>query len=151
MLSMTRLNALDELTDLSRELDHVLGRSLSELPMLKSWSWVPATDVISEKQGWKLKMALPGIDPKDVRVELNHNQLTVSGERKVEEKSDQHFSEISYGRFERSFALPETVDTETVSADFENGMLELTLPSSEANTKRRRIEIRDVKASKKAT
>ena len=96
-------------------------------------------------------MALPGIDPKDVHVELVGKVLTVSGERTVkDEKTDRHLSEIGYGRFERRFSLPDDVATDGVTATFEHGMLELTLPAAAA-TKSRRIEIggTKVKGSKK--
>ena len=95
-------------------------------------------------------MALPGIDPKDVHVDLHQNVLTITGERTLnEEKSEQHVSEIGYGRFERSFTLPDNVASEKVNAHFENGMLELTLPVSEA-AKPRRIEIGETSSKKVA-
>jgi HSP20 family protein len=98
--------------------------------------------VATDKHGWKVRMGLPGVESKDVHVELDHTTLTVSGERTVKEESaDRHLSEIGYGRFERRFTLPENVDSEKVSARFENGMLELTLPVAEVVQNRRRIEI----------
>ena len=148
MLSVTRWNPFEELTSMHREMDRVFGRSWSWVPAAevrragrKGRSWVPAAEVTSETGGWKVRMALPGIDPADVHVDLNHNVLTITGERTVKaEESEQQISEIGYGRFERSFTLPEHVATEKVSANFDNGMLELTLPVSEA-AKPRRIEI----------
>ena len=141
MLSLSRWNPFEELTNLHREMDRVFGRSWDEVPAGRSWSWVPASEVASDEQGWKVQMALPGIDPKDVHVDLNNNVLTVTGERTMKgEKAEQHLSEIGYGRFERSFTLPENVDLTNVGAHFENGMLELTLPVTEA-AKPRRIEI----------
>ena len=143
MLSVTRWNPFDELPSLHREMERMFGRSWGEFPAERSWSWVPATEVTSDEQGWKVQMALPGIDPKDVHVDLNRNVLTITGERTMKvkgEKSEQHLSEIGYGRFDRSFTLPENVDLTKVGANFENGMLELTLPVTEA-AKPRRIEI----------
>ena len=141
MLSVTRWNPFEELTSMHREMDRVFGRSWGEYAARKGRSWVPAAEVTSETGGWKVRMALPGIDPADVHVDLNHNVLTITGERTVKtEESEQQISEIGYGRFERSFTLPEHVATEKVSANFDNGMLELTLPVSEA-AKPRRIEI----------
>ena len=117
MLSLTRWNPFDELTDLHRELDRVFGRSMRGDKADKGWSWVPATEVTSDKEGWKVRMGLPGIEPKDVHVELNHNVLTVTGERTgKEEDTDRHISEIGYGRFERTFTVPDNVDAEKVSA-----------------------------------
>ena len=110
---------------------------------------MPATEVTSTAQGWKVQMALPGIDPKDVHVDLNNNVVSITGERTTKgEKSEQHLSEIGYGRFERSFTLPENVDLTKVGASFENGMLEVTLPVTEA-AKPRRIEVTDGKTTPK--
>ena len=84
-------------------------------------------------------------------MELNHNMLTVTGERTArEEKTNRHMSEIGYGRFERTFTLPDNVDAENVSADFENGMLEVTLPVAEADRSRRQIEVSGAKRPEKA-
>ena len=68
--------------------------------------------------------------------------LTITGERSLqrEEQTEQHLSEFGYGRFERSFTLPDHVDADRVGAKFEHGMLEITLPMAEA-AKPRRIEI----------
>ena len=141
MLRMTRWNPFEELTSLHSEMERVLGRSWGDYPAWKQWSWTPATDISSGKKGWTVRMALPGVDLKDVHVDLYHNVLTVIGERTLnEKKTEPHVSEIAYGRFERSFTLPENVAAEKVNANFENGMLELTLPVSEA-AKPRRIEI----------
>ena len=151
MLSLTRWNPFDELTDLHHDLDLVFGRSLSGVTGEKERSWVPPTEVTSDEGGWKVRMGLPGIESKDVHVELNHNMLTVTGERTArEEKTDRHMSEIGYGRFERTFTLPDNVDAEKVSADFENGMLEVTLPVAEADRSRRRIEVSGAKRPEKA-
>ena len=144
MLSLTRWNRLEELTSLHRDLDWVFGRSWGEYPMGERRPWVPATEVTSGKDGWKVRIALSGIDPKGVHVDLNGNVLTVKGERTVEkEEGEEHISEIGYGRFERSFRLRDNVDVENVSATFEHGMLELVLPMAEA-AKPRRIEISGV-------
>ena len=146
MLSLTRWRPFNEMTDFHRDVDRVFGRMLGDWPATPEWSWLPATEVTSWTGGWTLKMALPGIDPKDVDVELTGKVLTVSGERTVkDEKTDRHLSEIGYGRFERRFTLPEDVAAKDVAATFEHGMLELTLPAAEA-TKPRRIEIGGTRA-----
>ena len=84
----------------------------------------------SSDDGWKLRVALPGIDPKDVHIDLHGNSLTISGERTRTERSGQgHTSE---------FTLPANVDADHVVADYDHGMLEL--PLAEA-TRPRRIAI----------
>ena len=151
MLSVTRWNPFEELTSLHREMDRVFGWSWAEYPSDRGWCWVPATEVTSGKEGWKVRMALPGIDPKHVHVDLTGNLLTIKGERTVKEESvERHMSEIGYGSFERRFTLPDNVDVDKVHATSDKGMLELTLPVAEA-TKPRRIEIEGgAEAPKKA-
>ena len=139
---LTRWSPFDELTDLHREVDRLFGRTRGEEPVRSTEArWVPATEVRSGKEGWNLRIALPGIDPKDVSVDLHGSTLTVKGERS-DNKSDaeHHVSEIRYGRFERTFTLPAKVEAEKVTAEYRNGMLELTLPLSES-AKPRRIQI----------
>lgn len=140
MLSMTRWNPFEELGTLHREMDRVFGRYVGEEPAAGP-GWTPATEVRTGDDGWRVRMALPGIDPSQVHVDLQGGSLTISGERtRTEENGPGYASEIHYGRFERAFTLPAKVDAEKVSAHYENGMLELTLPLAEA-AKPRRIEI----------
>ncbi len=142
MLSLTRWSPLAEMNNLHRDLERAFGLSWDHFPAERDRAWVPATEVTSDNGGWKMRMALPGIDPKDVQVDLHRDVLTITGERNLQraEQTEQHLSEFGYGRFERSFTLPDHVDTERVSAAFEHGMLEITLPMAEAG-KPRRIEI----------
>ena len=151
MRSLTRWHPFNEMTDVQRDIDRVFGPMLGDWSATPEWSWLPATEATSGSEGWTLRMELPGIDPNDVHVELTGKVLTVSGERTAkDEQTDRHLSEIGYGRFERRFTLPEDVATDGVTATFEHGMLELTLPAAEA-TKSRRIEIvgTKLKGSKK--
>ena len=92
--------------------------------------FAPPAEVTSDENAWHVKMALPGMEPKDVNVEVTENVLTVTGERKMEEEKtgENRKTEFSYGRFERSFTLPKMVNPDGVTAEFENGMLELHLP-----------------------
>ena len=148
MLSLTRWNPFVEMNSLHQELDKALRWSPDRVPGESDRSWVPATEVASDNDGWKLRMALPGIDPKDVSVNLNGDELTITGERK-QEPTDRHVSEFGYGRFERRFTMPVSVAADQVSATFEHGMLELMLPVTEA-AKPRRIEIGGATSSKAA-
>ena len=141
MLSMTRWHPFEELGTLHREMDRVFGRYIGSDEPAAGPAWTPATEVRTGDDGWKLRIALPGIDPGQVHVDLHGGSLTISGERtRTEENANGHASEIRYGRFERAFTLPAKVDAEKVSAHYENGMLELTLPLAET-AKPRRIAI----------
>ena len=142
MLSLTHWSPLTEMNSLHRDLERAFGLSWDRVPRERERTWVPATEVTSDNAGWKMRMALPGIDPKDVHVDLQRDVLTITGERNLrrEEQTEHHLSELGYGRFERSFTLPEHVDSDRVGATFEHGMLEITLPVAAA-AKPRRIEI----------
>ena len=140
MLSMTRWNPFEELGTLHREMDRVFGRYVGDGPAAGP-AWTPATEVRTGDDGWTVRMALPGIEPNQVHVDLHGGSLTISGERtRTETDGNGYASEIRYGRFERAFTLPAKVDAEKVSAHYENGMLELTLPLAET-AKPRRIAI----------
>jgi len=97
-------------------------------------AWVPAVDVFEDKESLKIVAELPGLKPEDVKITMENNTLTLRGEKKqvAEEKTERvHRYERSYGSFERSFSLPNTVDAEKVAAAFENGVLTVTLPKAE--------------------
>ncbi len=97
-------------------------------------SWVPATDITESEQGLNLTLDLPGVDPKDVKISLEHRVLTIRGEkvRKSEEKGEQGYRyERTFGTFERTFTLPDTLEGEKVKASYENGVLTVFLPKAE--------------------
>lgn len=97
-------------------------------PMLR-----PAMDVIENEKDYTVRLDLPGISPDDVKVEIEDQMLTISGEMgdTVEKDGDRyHYRERRYGAFQRSVRLPNTVDTEKVEANFENGVLNIVLPKT---------------------
>lgn len=107
-------------------------------------SWAPACDIFEDKDGIKIVAEIPGVKPEDIRLSMENNTLTIRGEKKqiAEEKTERvHRYERSYGSFERSFALPGTVDSERVTADYDNGLLVVTLPKVE-RAKPREIQVR---------
>ncbi|HEU4699985.1 MAG TPA: Hsp20/alpha crystallin family protein [Gemmatimonadales bacterium] len=97
-------------------------------------AWVPATDVFEDRNGIKIVAELPGVRPEDVKLSLENNMLTIRGEKRqqAEENTERvHRYERSYGTFERTFALPNTVDAEGIEAHFDDGLLTITLPKAE--------------------
>lgn len=93
--------------------------------------WAPATDLIEDGDELVLKLDLPGMNDDNVDVEVEGNVLVVSGERSEERQSEEggHLRrERSFGKFTRSFTLPEGTDPEAISGSFENGVLELRIP-----------------------
>ena len=141
MRSLTRWNPFGELNSLQYELDRVFGRTWDVSASDTSRTWVPSTEISSDDYGCTVRMALPGVDPKDVDVELAENVLTVKGERKIKTNDENSYvSEFGHGAFTRSFRLPTNIDAEKVVANFEHGMLELRLPLAEA-AKPRQIRV----------
>jgi len=106
----------------------------------------PAIDMSEDGKAYKISAELPGIDPKDIDVSLSGDTLVLKGEKRQEkEQKDKnyHFSERSYGSFQRSFQLPTSIDRDRVAADFSNGVLTITLPKTvEAQKPQKKIEIR---------
>ena len=99
-----------------------------------SVGWSPMVDVNESDKEIYIDVELPGIDKKDIKVELKDNTLTLSGDRADERKIENSQScrvERSYGHFERSFGLPDSVKSDKVSAEYNNGVLSLTVPKAE--------------------
>jgi HSP20 family protein len=97
-------------------------------------AWSPRVDVRENDKEITIDVELPGIDKKDVKVEVKDNTLSISGERKGEKKTkDNDYCRIErhYGKFERTFSLPDTVLSDKTSAEYKDGVLTLTLPKSE--------------------
>ncbi len=100
-------------------------------------AWRPKVDVRESEKEFVIHAELPGLTKEHVNVELDKGVLTISGERKFEKKDEQeqfHRIERSYGKFQRSFAVPEGLDPNTIQATFNNGVLEVTMPKPEVKT-----------------
>lgn len=108
--------------------------------------WVPAVDIYEDPEAIQLHAELPGMDMKEIEVKVANNTLQIKGEKKLqnqEKKDHYHRVERVYGRFIRSFALPNTVDQEKIRAKYENGVLAVTLPKrEETKPKNITVEIR---------
>ena len=97
-------------------------------------TWAPAVDIFETEQELVVKADLPDIDPKELDIRVENNILSIRGERKIESKvsQDKYLRvERAYGRFSRSFSLANTVNSEAIKADYENGVLTLTVPKRE--------------------
>jgi len=106
-------------------------------------AWAPSVDIFEDKDRLILEAELPGMSRDDFEISVENNVITLSGERKFEKKTEgdnYHRVERSYGSFTRSFTLPQTVTADGATADFDNGVLRVSLPKRE-ETKARRIEI----------
>lgn len=141
-----------DLFDFRRDFDEIFNRMIgvTSVPETKVFEEVlmPPVEAWTDQETKKyhLRVAVPGIDPKEVKVEVQGNTLTISGERKkVETKKEvnYHHREFTYGAFERVLPLPEGVDIEKVVAEFNNGMLEIYAPLATAALPRR-VEVKPI-------
>lgn len=145
---MKQWNPFEDLQSMQHNLDRLFNRFLGGE---QTTLWMPAVESYTKDGKLVFKTELPGIDAKDVDVSVSERELVIKGERKAEKGSkeeDYAFREITYGSFERHFALPEGVKAEELKAKFENGVLEITMPAPAAATARK-IEIETPKEDKK--
>ena len=140
-----RWDPFEEMTTLRNRMDRLWSRmSAEDTAAVADWS--PVSDVIESKDEIVIKTELPGIDEKNVDVQIESGVLTIKGERNAEKETEEkgyRRVERSYGSFLRTFALPPSVEPEKVSASFTNGLLEVHLPKKEG-AKPRSIKV-DVK------
>lgn len=107
-------------------------------------TWMPAVDVMEEKESIRLVAELPGVKPEDVRISLENNVLTIQGEKKQSETmKGEKFTRFErvYGKFERSFTLPTTIDPAKIVARYDAGVLTVDLPKVET-AKPRQISVK---------
>src|SRR5690242_9144741 len=112
---------------------------------LTTTSFAPPVDIYEDEHTITLKMEVPGIDEKDIDVRIENNTLTVHGERKIEkEEKEENYRRVErqYGSFVRTFTLPQTVDTDNVSATYDKGVLKISLPKkAEAKPKQIKVNV----------
>jgi HSP20 family protein len=134
------LSHFDPLASL-RLFEDAFTRVLTEPQANRPWS--PTVDIYETENELVLKADLPDVDLKDIDVRVENQTLTVSGERKFEKEDagrGYHRIERNYGRFTRSFAVPNSFDTENIGAEYKNGVLSVTLPKKET-AKPRQIKV----------
>lgn len=109
-----------------------------------STAWMPTTEISYQDGNLVVSADLPGLNEKDVKVEINDDFLVIQGERKVEEQEGDggvRRTERRYGEFYRAIALPEGADTENARAEFQNGVLRVSIPVAQPQSNRREIPI----------
>ncbi|MDQ3798826.1 MAG: Hsp20/alpha crystallin family protein [Acidobacteriota bacterium] len=148
-MSIAKYDPFRDLRTLQDEVNRLFSMSLprsggAQQDEMMRGAWTPNVDIFENKDQIVLEAELPGMKPEDVDISIENNVLTIHGERRFEKKDDSdnfHRVERSYGSFTRSFTLPPTVSSENANAEFENGVLRLTLAKRE-EAKPRRIEIK---------
>ena len=149
-MTLTKWNPTKELLSIDREFRKVLDsfnsfgtRKTSNDDGYESAVWSPLTDIVEDKDNYLLKLDLPGVDKKDVKLNFTNGELQISGERKEEKENKDatfHRIERAYGKYYRSFKLPEKIKEEKISAKFDNGSLTVTIPKAD-EIKPKEIEI----------
>jgi HSP20 family protein len=156
-----RENLFQNLFDFRREFDQLFNQIVTGNPLMpefvpaKKFGFMPAVESYVDKDGktFICRVSLPGIEARDVEINLIQHLLTIKGERKTVRTTngfDLMNEEIVYGKFERTIELPESVVAEKLTAEYRNGVLEITAPVALAALPRR-IEIKDFPLVKKVT
>ena len=131
---LVRWQPFQEVEEVRRQFDRLFRDMTTIDKDTEKGSWVPASELRDDGDHLTLRLSLPDINAKDLDIQVTKDSLAIAGERRVEakEESDKgyYWSEISYGKFRRVFALPVAVEQEQVKADYTNGILTLTLPKA---------------------
>lgn len=132
MMLLTKFDPAKDLRELEERLMsafNVPAASKGELANISGFT--PAVNTREGEFAYHIEVDLPGVNKKDIHVDLKDDVLTISGERKIKsevKKKDYYKMESSYGKFQRSFTLPENADSENIKANCEDGMLEVVIP-----------------------
>jgi HSP20 family protein len=155
MTVLTRFEPFRELFTLQDRINRAFRESRSgNDDSLTTSSFAPAVDVYEDEHTVTLKIEVPGIDEKDIDVQVENNTLTVHGERKIEkEEKEENYRRVErqYGSFTRTFTLPTTVDSDSVSATYDKGVLKIALPKkAEAKPKQIKVTVGAVNGNEKS-
>ena len=144
MTVLTRWDPFREFTTLQDRMNRLFRDSYGDREeALTTSTFAPPVDVYEDEHHVTLKIEVPGIDEKDIDVRVENNTLTVHGERKFEkEEKEENYRRVErqYGSFTRSFTLPTTVDTDSIQANYEKGVLKIQL-AKKAEAKPKQIKV----------
>lgn len=138
---MARLTVFNPWRDFSslqnrvnRLFDETLGSFTGDQEALDTYEWAPTVDIYEEDKNYVFEADLPGFKKEDIKIDIKNNTLNISGERKSDSKvNEDNYVRVErrYGRFSRSFTLPNIVDAEKIKANYKDGVLKLTVPKKE--------------------
>lgn len=146
MADLIRWNPVDDLFDIQDNINKVFGNYLtSRGTQARVIGWMPPVDITESENEYQIKADIPGMKKEDIKISLEDNTLTISGERKEEkEEKGKNFvkKEKTFGSFMRSFSLPHSVDSKGIKAAYKEGVLNITVPKSEeSKPKEIKIEV----------
>lgn len=146
-MNLAKWDPFKDLVEVSNNLNRWLGRSsgahATDVSMLAEADWKPLVDITETDTAYLIKADIPGVKKEDVKVSVQDGMLAIRGERKHEkEEKDKTFHRIerSYGSFMRSFRLPDDADVSGISAEFKDGMLNVTVKKS-SSVKSKAVEV----------
>jgi HSP20 family protein len=144
MATIARLEPFRGLSTLQDQFNRLFNESFRNQPEESALTtWAPAVDIYETPNELVVKADLPDVNEKDIDVRVENNLLTIRGERKFEKSvSEENYLRVerTYGAFSRSFSLPNTVNAETIGAEYKNGVLTVTLPKRE-ESKPRQVKV----------
>jgi len=153
-MSIVRYDPFRDLRTLQEEVNRLFSTNMTRAfgdEGIGRGAWAPSVDIYENKDQIVLEAELPGMKKEDFDLSIENSVITLRGERrfeKTDESDNYHRVERSYGQFTRSFTLPQTVSSEGATAEYNNGVLRVTLPKRE-ETKSRRIEVAGTDAATK--
>ena len=143
-MAIVRYNPWQEMDSLQRQLNRLFDDALTPENWndFGNWSNFPAAEITEDDDAFNLKLEIPGIEAKDLDIQVMTDRVAVAGERKSETKSEENGrtrlsegvsfrTEFRYGKFQRVIPLPARIQNDNVSAEYKDGILHLTLPKSE--------------------
>jgi HSP20 family protein len=117
----------------------IMDEFFNDAVATRQHAFAPSIDISETDKQYVIDVEVPGLDKKDIELNVDNNTLTISGERKFEHKEEEkhyHRVESSYGSFSRSFSLPDNVNSESIQATYNNGILNITIDKSEQKMKK---------------
>ncbi len=143
--NIQKFSSMGDLFDLRKEIDTMFDNRFfgGMLQRFSDQSWAPIMDIVESEKDFTVKVELPGMKKEDIKINIENNILSIEGERKTESEEKGktfHRIERSYGQFYRAVSLPKHVDDAKIKAEFNDGLLTITLPKAET-AKTKAIEI----------
>jgi HSP20 family protein len=134
MFGLTRWSPFEDVLNFQRDVDRLFNQFWSDLPARTAAGSSPSFQVNATEDGWRIDVPMPGIDPKDVTLDVAGDTLSIRAEMPNEDKDK------NAARYEQTFTIPQFLDLDKLSASHRHGMLRLTLPLKDS-VKPRRIQI----------
>jgi len=124
---------------LSRRFNDIIDEFFNDTSEYRSNGFVPSVDISETEKQFEISAQLPGMEKDDINIDLENGRLTISGERELKKEKDgknYHRVETQFGKFSRSFYLPDSVDEDAIKANYKDGVLNITIDKNEEKVKK---------------